>query len=216
MCFFAASAGQLEVLQWAREQGCPWDDEICAAAAAQGHLQVLQWARAQDCPWNKAVCIRAVEGNHLELLAWALGAGCACDEEVQRCAVRGPLPATRSPRALPDARLSAICVCTPLSPLLQVCHAASRTGNLEALELLRLAEHRQSTLVVSGALCGVPRTCYACCPTHARSCAAAARGTLGRASTRPTWATFTYCVGCTSTGAHGTRRRATPRQAKGS
>jgi hypothetical protein len=34
----------LEVLQWARESGCPWDEKTCAQAALGGHLEVLQCA----------------------------------------------------------------------------------------------------------------------------------------------------------------------------
>ena len=44
--------GHLEVLQWARANGCPWDQRTCAYAATGGHLEVLQWARANGCPWN--------------------------------------------------------------------------------------------------------------------------------------------------------------------
>ena len=41
--------GHLEVLQWARENGCPWDEHTCSAAAKEGHLEVLQWARENGC-----------------------------------------------------------------------------------------------------------------------------------------------------------------------
>jgi hypothetical protein len=42
--------GHLEVLQWARRHGCPWDEYTCTAAAEEGHLEVLRWARANGCP----------------------------------------------------------------------------------------------------------------------------------------------------------------------
>ncbi len=29
------------MLQWARAQGCPWDEWTCAAAAGMGHMEVL-------------------------------------------------------------------------------------------------------------------------------------------------------------------------------
>ena len=45
------------MLQWAREQGCPWDEETCAGAASGGHLKVLQWLREQGCPWDKEECL---------------------------------------------------------------------------------------------------------------------------------------------------------------
>ena len=47
---FAAHGGHLEVLQWARANGCPWDETTCEAAVARGHLDVVQWAKENDCP----------------------------------------------------------------------------------------------------------------------------------------------------------------------
>lgn len=38
------------MLQWARANGCPWDETTCEAAVARGHLDVLQWAKENDCP----------------------------------------------------------------------------------------------------------------------------------------------------------------------
>jgi hypothetical protein len=44
------------VLQWAREQHCPWDWVTLAWAAESGHLAVLQWVRENDATgevWNE-------------------------------------------------------------------------------------------------------------------------------------------------------------------
>jgi len=49
----AAKGGHLEVLKWARENGCPWDEWTCAYAAEGGHLEVLKWARENGCPWDE-------------------------------------------------------------------------------------------------------------------------------------------------------------------
>jgi hypothetical protein len=38
------------VLQWARANGCPWDEGTCAAAARGGHTEALAWARKKGCP----------------------------------------------------------------------------------------------------------------------------------------------------------------------
>jgi hypothetical protein len=40
----------VEVLRWARENGCEWDARTCAWAAGGGHLDVLRWARENGCP----------------------------------------------------------------------------------------------------------------------------------------------------------------------
>jgi len=68
--------GWLSVLQWARANGCPWDEETCGAAAKNGHLEVLQWARANECPWDETTCTLAAVGGHLEVLKWARANGC--------------------------------------------------------------------------------------------------------------------------------------------
>ena len=34
--------GHLDVLQWLRANGCPWDGYTCRGAAQGGHLEVLQ------------------------------------------------------------------------------------------------------------------------------------------------------------------------------
>jgi hypothetical protein len=49
-CADAAGGGHLEVLKWARENDCPWDELTCVSAAKHGHLEVLQWARTNGCP----------------------------------------------------------------------------------------------------------------------------------------------------------------------
>ncbi len=48
--------GHLEVLQWARSQGCPWNEDTCAHAAQKGYLEVLQWARMQGGPLASSHC----------------------------------------------------------------------------------------------------------------------------------------------------------------
>eukprot|EP00903_Cladosiphon_okamuranus_P008305 g7989.t3 len=80
-CCGAAERGHLDVLQWARENGCPWDKRTCARAALKGHLDVLKWARENGCPWDKYTCLNAAAGGHLDLLKWARDNGCRWDHE---------------------------------------------------------------------------------------------------------------------------------------
>ena len=81
ICQHAARDGYLEVLQWARASGCPWDELTCIWAARNGHLEVLQWARANGCPWDEDTCAEAAENGHLEVLQWARANGCPSHEE---------------------------------------------------------------------------------------------------------------------------------------
>ena len=71
LCASAAKGGQLKVLQWLRENECPWEEDTCRAATKGGHLEVLKWARANGCPWDEETCAWAAENGHLEVLKWA-------------------------------------------------------------------------------------------------------------------------------------------------
>ena len=46
---------------------------ICPSSAEGGHLEVLQWARAHGCPWNELPCTRAWAWGRDEVLQWAQG-----------------------------------------------------------------------------------------------------------------------------------------------
>ena len=76
LCAYTAGGGHLEVLQWARAHGCPWDKWTCTYAAMYGHLEVLQWARARGCPWDERTCAAAAGNGHPEVLQWARAQGC--------------------------------------------------------------------------------------------------------------------------------------------
>ena len=48
----AARSGNLELVQWLRGEGCPWDHWMCYMAVYGGRVEVLRWARENGCPWN--------------------------------------------------------------------------------------------------------------------------------------------------------------------
>ena len=77
-CSAAAEGGHLEVLQWLRGPiaGCNWNADTCMMAAGGGHIAVLKWARANGCDWNADTCMMAAEGGHLAVLKWARANGC--------------------------------------------------------------------------------------------------------------------------------------------
>ena len=76
------------MLEWARENGCPWDSDACMFAAQEGNLSTLQWLRAKGCPWDERVCRCAALGGHLEVLRWARENGCRWDLVSQALAAR--------------------------------------------------------------------------------------------------------------------------------
>jgi hypothetical protein len=68
----AAEAGHLEVLKWAREHHCPWDEFTCTceSAASNGHLETLQWVREHHCPWDSGTRAAAVAAGQSEVIRW--------------------------------------------------------------------------------------------------------------------------------------------------
>jgi hypothetical protein len=92
VCSGAAAGGHLEVLKWARDNGCPWDEETCSEAVESGHLEILKYLRSQGCPWDAWACLIAAEGGHLEILKWIYEQGDPWSRQVYtRAAYNGHL-----------------------------------------------------------------------------------------------------------------------------
>lgn len=53
---------KFHVMEWLKEQGCPWN-EYCTFrdAAYNGNLDVLQWLHDAGCPWSENDYYRALE-----------------------------------------------------------------------------------------------------------------------------------------------------------
>jgi len=64
----AARLGCLDTLQHKLQKGRLDKPDVCINAALGGHLEVLQWARANGCPWDIRTCHAAAEGGHLKVL----------------------------------------------------------------------------------------------------------------------------------------------------
>jgi hypothetical protein len=88
-CSHAARGGNLEVLEWLHNTGCPSGNALTMDVAAfGGHLEVVKWLHYHGCPWNNwsnpaehsmeqeeigvyDVFDSAVYGGHVEVLRWA-------------------------------------------------------------------------------------------------------------------------------------------------
>ncbi|CAB9499976.1 ankyrin repeat protein [Seminavis robusta] len=75
VCNAIAAVGNIMVMQWARQQGFPWNERTCAYAAKNGHLEMLQWLREHGY-----TCSYAAKAGHLEILQWARNNGCRWDD----------------------------------------------------------------------------------------------------------------------------------------
>jgi hypothetical protein len=54
----------------------PWTVDTCCEAARFGHLEVMKWAREQGCPWDRReTCNDALEGGDEETFRWMRGEG---------------------------------------------------------------------------------------------------------------------------------------------
>lgn len=78
-CARAAKKGRLDVLRWARENGCKWDKKTCSQAAHYNHIDVLKWAHDNGCPWDSTTTLEAAFKGNLGILQWAHEKGCPLD-----------------------------------------------------------------------------------------------------------------------------------------
>ena len=118
-CAYAAAGGHLEMLQWLRANGCPWDEGLAPMPRAAATWRCLQWARANGCSvgrvdlrpsrerrppggaavgarerllrGDEATCADAARGGHLEVLQWARANGARGTRGLARAADGGHL-----------------------------------------------------------------------------------------------------------------------------
>ena len=77
--------GHFDVLQWCRENGCPWDERTCMIAAQYGDLSILQWCRENGCPWNAEICTETAATNlHWHIVEWCVDNGFPMGRDIYR------------------------------------------------------------------------------------------------------------------------------------
>jgi hypothetical protein len=64
----AARAGNLELLQWARANGCPWNTSALLHACSKGHLEVVKWLIDNNCDWVEYALPVLGEAGHYDVL----------------------------------------------------------------------------------------------------------------------------------------------------
>eukprot|EP00953_Heterococcus_sp_UTEX-ZZ885_P002106 1644-Heterococcus_DN1.PRE.5 len=113
-CTLAAQSGCMEVMRFLIESGCPWDvDAISVRAAESGDMQLLQYLKQQggmfsedvmraaahagdvhlcrylydeQCPWDTTACENAAHGGHVDTLRWLHEQDCPWDPYTVRSA----------------------------------------------------------------------------------------------------------------------------------
>jgi hypothetical protein len=58
-------------MQFLHAQDCPWDEAVPSIAAERGNLEMVRWLCEHGCPWQE-YCIlnKAVSSGSIELTAW--------------------------------------------------------------------------------------------------------------------------------------------------
>jgi hypothetical protein len=73
---FAARQGNLAMVKYCVDNGCPMDACACSLAAQEGHLDVLKYLHENDCPWFSYACRRAYENNQIDCLNYLIEQKC--------------------------------------------------------------------------------------------------------------------------------------------
>ncbi|KAL6059439.1 Ankyrin repeat domain containing protein [Balamuthia mandrillaris] len=86
VCALAARRGSLEMVQWAKENGCPWDATFMAEATKTDHLEIVKWARENGCPWDSRAMMNAAVWGDLKRCQWLKQHGCPWNAETTKTA----------------------------------------------------------------------------------------------------------------------------------
>ena len=83
----ACSSGNLEMVQWARHNGCPWD-EFAMLGALRGSknfdfLPIIKWMRSNGWEWTWETELSAAHAFSYETYAWIRDNGCSSLESAQ-------------------------------------------------------------------------------------------------------------------------------------
>ena len=77
----AAKQGNLAMVKYCVENGCPMDEYACLCAAIEGHLDVLKYLHENDCPWDSWACSAAHVYNQIDCLNYLIEQKCEDFEE---------------------------------------------------------------------------------------------------------------------------------------
>jgi len=77
----AAYQGNLAMVKYCVENGCPMNEVACYYAAEEGHLDVLKYLHENDCPWDLEACYYAHCHNQIDCLNYLIEQKCPGFEE---------------------------------------------------------------------------------------------------------------------------------------
>ena len=133
----AVHSGDIEVLQYLLDHGCPRDDPLACAAAVslKDHnksLEILKFLHEHGVPWNSDTFASAARSGNLNVLDYLKDNECPCDEETLYAAIQNG-----------NIELIKICLCY-CNPGERACSLAMTHADhdhaLEVLKVLRQVE----------------------------------------------------------------------------
>jgi hypothetical protein len=71
-----ARLGNLAMVKYCVDNGCPMDEDTCYNAAQEGHLDVLKYLHENDCPWDSRACYCAHKYNRIDCLNYLIEQKC--------------------------------------------------------------------------------------------------------------------------------------------
>ena len=72
-CLAVAVTNKLEFLKWAREEKkCEWDHRTSNMAMLKGNLEMLRYCVDNGCPLRKDICVIAAQVGHLDVLKFLI------------------------------------------------------------------------------------------------------------------------------------------------
>jgi hypothetical protein len=72
----AAYQGNLAMVKYCVDNGCPMDACACSLAAQEGHSDVLKYLHENDCPWSSRACYNAHANNQIDCLNYLIEQKC--------------------------------------------------------------------------------------------------------------------------------------------
>ena len=74
--YVASRQGNLAMVKYCVDNGCPMNEDACAVAARVGHLHVLKYFHEFNCPWSSRACYFAHKYNHVDCLNYLIEQKC--------------------------------------------------------------------------------------------------------------------------------------------
>ena len=73
---WSAKQGNLSMVKYCVDNGCPMHAGACLYAAREGHLDVLKYLHEHDCPWDSGACLYAHYRNRIDCLNYLIEQKC--------------------------------------------------------------------------------------------------------------------------------------------